>query len=90
MRHKIQANRQTVYTSTDLAKLFCVNESTVKRWADAGKLSCFRTVGNHRRFTSGDVVEFAVRYHLEEALTLHPQATDLHALVTEALRAKTG
>ena len=28
-----------------------VNESTVRRWADAGQIPCFRTPGGHRRFS---------------------------------------
>ena len=32
-----------------------VNESTVRRWADAGKIRCFRTPGGHRRFAENDL-----------------------------------
>ena len=32
-----------------------VNESTVRRWADAGKVRVFRTPGGHRRFAEGDL-----------------------------------
>lgn len=33
-----------------------VNESTVRRWADAEKIRCFRTPGGHRRFAESDLV----------------------------------
>ena len=33
-----------------------VNESTVRRWADAGQIRCFRTPGGHRRFAESDLV----------------------------------
>jgi excisionase family DNA binding protein len=33
-----------------------VNESTVRRWADAEKIRCFRTPGGHRRFAEADLV----------------------------------
>ena len=32
-----------------------VNESTVRRWADSGKIRCFRTPGGHRRFAEHDL-----------------------------------
>ncbi len=33
-----------------------VNGSTVRRWADIGKLRVFRTPGGHRRFSWGDIL----------------------------------
>lgn len=33
-----------------------VNESTVRRWADAGDIRCFRTPGGHRRFAEEDLI----------------------------------
>ncbi len=33
-----------------------VNESTVRRWADAGEIQMFRTPGGHRRFDEGDLL----------------------------------
>jgi excisionase family DNA binding protein len=33
-----------------------VNESTVRRWADAGKIRVFRTPGGHRRFAEADLI----------------------------------
>ncbi len=35
-----------------------VNESTVRRWADAGQIRCFRTPGGHRRFSERELLEF--------------------------------
>ena len=32
-----------------------VNESTARRWADAGEVRCFRTPGGHRRFAEADL-----------------------------------
>jgi excisionase family DNA binding protein len=32
-----------------------VNESTVRRWADAGQIRCFRTPGGHRRFAESEL-----------------------------------
>jgi methanogenic corrinoid protein MtbC1 len=35
-----------------------VGEATVKRWADAGEIDCFRTPGGHRKFRLRDVTAF--------------------------------
>lgn len=37
-------------TSTQVAELLGVGASSVKRWADSGRLPCVRTPGGHRRF----------------------------------------
>ena len=47
------------YTSRDVSEMFQLNESTIKRWADAGKLRCSKTPGGHRKFTAAQVEEFA-------------------------------
>ena len=50
-----------------------VNESTVRRWADAGQIGCFRTPGGHRRFSERELLELVEGRHggrrreLEEA-----------------------
>jgi excisionase family DNA binding protein len=36
-------------------KLLGVNESTLRRWADAGRVRSFRTPGGHRRFAEADL-----------------------------------
>ena len=36
--------------------LLGVNESTVRRWADAGEIHVFRTPGRHRRFSEGELI----------------------------------
>src|SRR2546428_1541495 len=36
-------------------KLLGVNESTLRRWADAGHVRSFRTPGGHRRFSQDDL-----------------------------------
>lgn len=36
-------------------ELLGVNDSTLRRWADAGDLRCFRTPGGHRRFAQSDL-----------------------------------
>jgi excisionase family DNA binding protein len=38
-----------------LVQLFAVTPRTIRRWADAGTLPSFRTVGGHRRFRWGEI-----------------------------------
>jgi excisionase family DNA binding protein len=40
-----------------------VNESTVRRWADADKIRCFRTPGGHRRFAEADLIAITQGTH---------------------------
>jgi excisionase family DNA binding protein len=54
-----------LYSTADIARMLCVDASTVKRWADSGKIECYRTIGRHRRFSLRQVREFVANYHLE-------------------------
>lgn len=54
-----------ILTTRQVADLLAVSEATVKRWADAGTLLCFRTPGGHRKFRSADIAEFKKRHHYE-------------------------
>lgn len=44
-------------TPKEAADLFGVNPKTVTRWAKAGKIPSFLTIGGHRRFRRADVEE---------------------------------
>ncbi len=50
---------RSIYSTTDLANLLEVNESTIKRWADSGHIECVKTKGGHRRFPIAAVLRFA-------------------------------
>ena len=39
-----------IFNSDELANILGVNVSTVKRWADSGKIDCVKTKGGHRKF----------------------------------------
>jgi MerR family transcriptional regulator, light-induced transcriptional regulator len=49
------------FSTKELAEMWDVSESTVKRWADAGALRCRKTIGGHRKFELDDIVEFQSR-----------------------------
>jgi MerR family transcriptional regulator, light-induced transcriptional regulator len=57
--------QKTILSTADVARLFEVTETTVKRWADEGVLRCQKTPGGHRRFAIRSVIEFAEKNNLE-------------------------
>lgn len=48
-------------TPAQVADLFHVDVKTVTRWAQAGRLTSFRTLGGHRRFRRAEVLELKRR-----------------------------
>ena len=46
------------YSTREIAQMWNVSESTVKRWADSFGLQCLRTPGGHRRFRLKDIYQF--------------------------------
>ncbi len=44
-------DRQLVFTSSQAARYLGVSLATIRRWADAGHLDCYRTPGSQRRFS---------------------------------------
>src|ERR1700742_2271269 len=55
------------FSTKELAKMWDVSESTVKRWADSGTLPCRKTVGGHRKFEAEDIAAFQNRCGLVKA-----------------------
>jgi excisionase family DNA binding protein len=58
----VSAQTRGYYSTKAVAALLLVDVTTVRRWADAGKLKCFRTPGGHRRFTQSQVSDFIQKY----------------------------
>lgn len=50
-----------IYTPAEVAALFRVDAKTVTRWANAGRIEFFRTIGGHRRFTESAIREATAR-----------------------------
>lgn len=46
---------EDLLTPAEVAALFRVDPKTVTRWAKAGKLSCVKTLGGHRRYLASEV-----------------------------------
>src|SRR5438445_7663786 len=62
MNHLVHGSEPSVKTDVlstrQVAQLLGVGEATVKRWADAGEIDCFRTPGGHRKFRLRDLTAF--------------------------------
>jgi len=43
-------DRRLVFTSSQAARYLGVSLATIRRWTDAGHISCYRTPGGQRRF----------------------------------------
>ncbi len=53
-----RTERQLVFTSSQAADYLGVSLATIRRWADAGYISCYRTPGAQRRFSRLQLDEF--------------------------------
>ena len=76
--------QKTVLSTADVARLFDVTETTVKRWADDGTLKCQKTPGGHRKFLMKYVVEFASQHNYEPLGVLSLTEGDTHAAEIES------
>lgn len=71
------ATVKTALSPKDLAQAIGVSESSLKRWADDGRIRVARTAGGHRRIA----VPEAVRFLRDSGLTLvHPEVLGLPEL----------
>ena len=49
---------QLVFTKLQAARYLGVSLATIRRWADAGHLGCYRTPGGQRRFSREQLDSF--------------------------------
>ncbi|HST55942.1 MAG TPA: helix-turn-helix domain-containing protein [Solirubrobacteraceae bacterium] len=61
--HLAHNDRQLVFTSSQAARYLGVSLATIRRWADAGHLSCYRTPGGQRRFSRDQLDAFIASLH---------------------------
>ena len=57
-----------------------VDDSTIRRWADSGRLRTYRTPGRHRRFSLGDLEEMVSGY------SGHPSSGKVERLAVVRIR----
>ena len=78
--------QKTILSTSDVARLFNVTETTVKRWADEGTLKCQKTPGGHRKFEIRNVVEFAEQNQFDPVGALEiPGGEDLGSKIQVAV-----
>jgi excisionase family DNA binding protein len=51
-------DRSLVFTSSQAARYLGVSLATIRRWTDAGHISCYRTPGGQRRFSRDQLDRF--------------------------------
>jgi excisionase family DNA binding protein len=56
-------SRELGVTSSQAARYLGVSLATVRRWTDAGYVSCYRTPGGQRRFAREQLDEFITSMH---------------------------
>ncbi len=56
---------ERTYSTRELAQMWNLSESTIKRWADSGQLHCQRTPGGHRRFQVQNIRDFQTKHRFE-------------------------
>ncbi|HEY2535558.1 MAG TPA: helix-turn-helix domain-containing protein [Solirubrobacteraceae bacterium] len=61
--------RQLVFTSSQAARYLGVSLATIRRWTDAGHISCYRTPGGQRRFSKDQLDGFIVSLQSSEDTT---------------------
>ncbi|HTB70150.1 MAG TPA: helix-turn-helix domain-containing protein [Solirubrobacteraceae bacterium] len=71
-------DRQLVFTSSQAARYLGVSLATIRRWTDAGHVSCYRTPGGQRRFAREQLDEFISSMH-RDAVEHEPQANAIEA-----------
>ena len=64
--------RRLVFTSSQAASYLGVSLATVRRWTDAGHISCYRTPGGQRRFSRDQLDSFVTSMqHSSHAAETH-------------------
>jgi excisionase family DNA binding protein len=67
-------DRQLVFTSSQAARYLGVSLATIRRWTDAGHVSCYRTPGGQRRFARAQLDEFISSMHRDGPVERAPDA----------------
>lgn len=74
-------NRRLVFTSSQAAGYLGVSLATIRRWTDAGHISCYRTPGGQRRFAREQLDTFVSSMYRDghDAEDRHDRATEIRA-----------
>jgi excisionase family DNA binding protein len=66
-----RSDRQLVFTSSQAARYLGVSLATIRRWTDAGHISCYRTPGGQRRFSRDQLDSFITSMHHGSGVAAH-------------------
>ena len=58
-----RSDQRLVFTSSQAARYLGVSLATIRRWTDAGHISCYRTPGGQRRFAREQLDVFVTSMH---------------------------
>jgi excisionase family DNA binding protein len=72
------SDHQLVFTSSQAARYLGVSLATVRRWTDAGHISCYRTPGGQRRFSRDQLDHFIGTLH-RDGPTVRSQIGSQHS-----------
>ncbi len=73
-------DRQLVFTSSQAARYLGVSLATIRRWTDAGHVSCYRTPGGQRRFAREQLDEFITSMHRDVAIEAEPHESSVEPI----------
>jgi excisionase family DNA binding protein len=62
-------DQQLFFTSSQAAVYLGISLATIRRWTDAGHISCYRTPGGQRRFSLEQLEQFISSMHREGPAT---------------------
>lgn len=74
-------------STRDVAHALAVSESTLRRWADSGRLQVSKTVGGHRRIARTEVIRFVRGENLD---IVHPESLGLTSTGDDVARDRPG
>ena len=77
-------DRQLVFTSSQAARYLGVSLATIRRWTDAGHISCYRTPGGQRRFARDQLDDFITSMHREGPTSRPSASAPAHSAPTAA------
>lgn len=60
---QLHNERRLVFTSSQAARYLGISLATIRRWTDAGHISCYRTPGGQRRFSRDQLDNFISSLH---------------------------
>ncbi len=73
-------SNERLYSTRELAQLWNVSETTIKRWSLSKGLNCLKTPGGHRRFSLNDIIQFQGRRGFEASGLLQGADSDFSDL----------